>query len=96
MQASHVLPEGAYPNLKFDPDNIIPQCYAHHIHWWHKSPMEAGLWFQKEYPKQWKYLLSMKRTHFDWTPDKINRLIISTGKGLEAYRQAYDELKPLP
>lgn len=36
-------------------------CYHCHLHWWHKNPVEAGLWFQKTYPERWAYLESQPR-----------------------------------
>lgn len=41
---SHIYPKGTYRRIEFEPENILPLCYACHIHWWHKNPLEAREW----------------------------------------------------
>lgn len=96
MQASHIFPVGAYPNLAHDPENMLPKCATHHLWWWHKDPVAAGVWFGKNFPEKQKYLRSMKKTHFDWSPEKVAILRRATKKGLPAYCEAYNKLKPKP
>lgn len=45
-QKSHIYPKGRYKKLEFDDENIIPLCYACHLHFWHKNPIEAHEWLQ--------------------------------------------------
>lgn len=92
MQASHVLPEGAYKNLFVDPLNIFPACYTHHMFVWHKSPLEAEQWFRKAYPIRWDYLQKVKKVHIDWRPEKIATLRSSVLKGFNSYFDAYNEM----
>jgi len=30
-----------------------------HLHWWHKSPIEAALWFKNDYPEKYKKIIKM-------------------------------------
>jgi len=45
-QMSHIYPKGRYRSMEFDPDNVKALCYACHLHWWHKNPIEAHEWLQ--------------------------------------------------
>ena len=49
VQASHVMPKGAHPSMRYDIDNIIPLCWACHFTWWHKSPLAASGWFRQKF-----------------------------------------------
>ena len=44
LQASHIYPTGAYPLLALFPLNAVSACYKHHLHGWHKSPLDAARW----------------------------------------------------
>ena len=46
LQISHVYPRGRYKRMTFEPDNIKLLCYACHLTWWHKAPVEAHEWLQ--------------------------------------------------
>lgn len=75
LHASHILPKGTYPHLQWHPRNIKALCYYHHLHWWHKNPIEAGEWYKKRFPKNWKYLKTKmkqdgKRKHLDYQYNK--------------------------
>ena len=56
LSASHIYPKGSHPAMKWMPRNLMCLCYSCHIFWWHKSPIEAGEWFKKEFPSDYKYL----------------------------------------
>lgn len=56
---SHILPEGAYPLMSAEVDNIILLCYRCHINWWHKHPLEASEWFNLKWPGRYKELQEM-------------------------------------
>lgn len=58
--ASHIFSVGAYPNLKFDPDNMKVLCYHCHLNWWHKNPLESGEWFRHNYA-DWFQRLELKK-----------------------------------
>src|SRR3990167_2683787 len=51
---SHILPEGAYPLMSAEPNNILCFCYHCHINWWHKSPLEATEWFNEKWPGRYQ------------------------------------------
>jgi hypothetical protein len=44
-------------------ENILTLCYACHIHWWHKNPLEAYKWFNANYPALKRKLLKMSQTY---------------------------------
>ncbi len=44
LAGAHIKSVGSYPNMRFDLDNMICLCYACHIHWWHKEPLDAVKW----------------------------------------------------
>lgn len=46
LHTSHIYPKGQYPSMQFIPDNALLLCYAHHINWWHKNPIEAREWIE--------------------------------------------------
>lgn len=62
FQASHIYPKGSYRKLEFDPENIIALCYRHHLHWWHKNPLEAHDWINETYPDRMKRLKLMTQS----------------------------------
>jgi len=47
---SHIYPQGTHRRMKWDLDNVIALCYKHHIHWWHKNPLEAAAWIKTALP----------------------------------------------
>lgn len=51
-QLSHIYPKGKHRKMEFDPDNVKALCYACHIHWWHKNPIEAHEWLAVTIDKQ--------------------------------------------
>ena len=53
---SHIIPRSRGNRLRWDEQNLMVKCYHHHINWWHKHPVEAGLWFAETYPQRWEYL----------------------------------------
>lgn len=77
MHGSHILPEGSYPLMSAEPDNIIALCAEHHLggisphlnrqfESWHSHPVKFGLWFNRKWPGRYKALRSMadeKRKH---------------------------------
>jgi len=50
LAPSHIYPQGRYQRMKWDLSNVIALCYQHHIHWWHKNPLEASAWIKKTLP----------------------------------------------
>lgn len=44
--ASHIYPKGRERKMEWELDNVKTLCYACHIHWWHKHPMEAKDWIE--------------------------------------------------
>lgn len=43
---SHIYPKGRYRNVEYDPRNVKALCYACHLHFWHKNPIEAHEWLK--------------------------------------------------
>lgn len=77
-QMSHIYPKGKYRRLEFEPDNVIPLCYAHHIHFWHKNPIEAREWLDSFFPKKTMEKLKMATLSRDkWSMDyKLQKLYL--------------------
>ena len=48
LQSAHILPKGQYPALRWELDNLLVLCYRCHLHWWHKSPIDAWMWVRSE------------------------------------------------
>ena len=71
MECSHNKSIGAYPNLRYDPMNVLPMDSRHHIWWWHDEPTESGNWFKEKYPGRYMYLLEAKNKYTKWTMDKL-------------------------
>jgi hypothetical protein len=44
-------------------ENILTLCYACHIHWWHKNPLEAAKWFKGKYPALQRKMLKMSQQY---------------------------------
>lgn len=55
LQCAHIIGRRNH-HLRYDPQNAITLCYACHIHWWHKEPLEAANWFRSFRPKGEEYL----------------------------------------
>jgi len=52
LAMSHIFPKGRYKRLQYDPDNLKFLCFACHIGWWHKNPIEAGEWIESVLDKK--------------------------------------------
>ena len=80
LHAAHIYPKGMYRNhpLRCDPLNGIPLCYACHMHWAHKHPIEFTEWLEVEIPGRREYLKSeaMVIKKFDAT-EAIRQLTIT-------------------
>lgn len=50
ISASHIYPKGAYPQMRWDVDNVKSLDYKCHIHFWHKHPLEAAAWLKTVLP----------------------------------------------
>ena len=48
LAPAHIYPKGAYRNIEFDVQNIICLCYACHLHWAHKNPIEFTEWIKEQ------------------------------------------------
>ena len=53
---SHIVPRSYSYRLAFDLSNLMVKCFRCHINWWHKNPVEAGLWFKDKFPDRYEYL----------------------------------------
>ena len=56
---SHVVPR-TNKVLRWDLKNLKLLCRRCHLYWWHKHPMDAWQWFQREFPYRADYLLERK------------------------------------
>lgn len=48
IQAHHIYPKGTYPALRYETDNGLLTCSAHHGFWLHTAPAnEVGPWLER-------------------------------------------------
>lgn len=52
LSLSHIYPKGRYRSMELEPLNIKFLCYACHIFFWHRNPIEAHEWLQTAIPKE--------------------------------------------
>lgn len=64
-EVHHIFTKKAYPNLRFDLQNLILLSNESHV-WFHKNQMKGLEWFKIKYPERYEYLLEKK--------DKIERM----------------------
>jgi hypothetical protein len=74
MQCSHIWSIGSYPNLRFDPMNVLPMCGRHHNYWWHLEPAESIEWFTNTYPGRYDYLIEAKNKLVHRTLDDLQEV----------------------
>jgi ribosomal protein L37AE/L43A len=60
LQVAHVYPKGKYQRLRFEIDNLLSLCYACHMIWLHRNPMEFSSWFRANYPERARKLEFLK------------------------------------
>ena len=68
---SHIIPKGGNPSIRFELLNVLLLCYRCHWHWWHKEILDAGKWYEENYPDSYKALMKMK---VDRVGSKFTRL----------------------
>ena len=71
MQCSHLHSIGAYPNLRFDPMNVLPMCGKHHFFFWHDDPIDAWSWLNQKFPGRYAYLEKAKNKDIFWSVDML-------------------------
>lgn len=78
---SHIINEARDHRLACNPYNIKALCYNCHLNWWHKNPIEAGLWFREKFPWRWEILQEQHIANqwlwsisHVWTEDQNNLL----------------------
>jgi len=51
LHASHILPKGSYPSMRYELKNLIALCWSCHLgpKGWHKNPLEATKWLAEKY-----------------------------------------------
>jgi 5-methylcytosine-specific restriction endonuclease McrA len=76
-QLSHIYPKGRYRRMEFEPENVKALCYACHLNWWHKNPIEAHEWLRLIYSKEkldrLKLMSNTDQGRFDY---KIHKLFL--------------------
>lgn len=61
LAPAHIYPKGTYRKLEFEPLNVITLCFACHICFAHKNPVEFTAWLEENiswFPK----LKQMRKT----------------------------------
>jgi 5-methylcytosine-specific restriction endonuclease McrA len=62
LTASHILPKGSYPRLRFEPLNLLTMCVGCHLFWWHKNPGAAREWLDARFPMRYDQLQVLAAT----------------------------------
>jgi len=71
---AHIIPRSRTNYwLRWTPDNALLMCYACHINWWHKHPLESGEWFRRKYRKRLERIteLNTLRPMAAWEMEEI-------------------------
>ncbi len=85
---SHIYPKGRYRKMEFDLDNLKTLCYACHIHWWHKNPVEANFWLTETIDKKRLERLRLRSQVNDGTPLDYKLLKIYLENELKKYEKS--------
>lgn len=73
-QASHVIAVSQGNALAFDETNLKVLCYhCHQI--WHKSPLDAMVWFKAKFPERYEYLMEHRQDEVHWKLHDYERMI---------------------
>ena len=54
LNASHIYSKGSNPSIQWEPWNVKALCWACHLMWWHKSPLEAARWLKQAHLDRYK------------------------------------------
>ena len=68
LYASHIYSVGAHKKMEWDIDNVKSLCYQCHILWWHRNPIEANEWLEKNIDKARLDRLKLRSQVIDKTP----------------------------
>lgn len=83
--ASHIYPKGTHRKMEFDPDNTKTLCYRCHMHWWHKSPIEAWEWIRETLPKERLDRLKLRSQVIDKSIQDYNLLKLQFEQIIKKY-----------
>jgi len=61
LGAAHILPKGKYKRFRFNLMNGLCLCFACHIHWAHKNPIDFTLWLKDNFPEKFKWSLKARK-----------------------------------
>ena len=63
LAMAHILPQGTYKRVRFEPDNIMTMDYKCHLgsDGWHKNPLKWRAWFEEKFPGKYERLLIADR-----------------------------------
>ncbi len=73
LQCAHIIPR-ANLVLRWDFNNALSLCYACHLFWAHKNPLEFTEWFRAKFPDRYEYLLVKKNLFAKWTLEEYQGL----------------------
>ncbi len=74
FQMSHIYPKGRYRSMKHEPDNVKALCFACHLGWFHKNPLEAGEWLKTALPAKRLARLRLMSRSYKAPPFEIRKL----------------------
>lgn len=87
LQASHIYPKGRYQKMRYVLDNVKTLCYACHMHFWHKNPIEANEWLRTVVSAERLEKLKLMSQYVDKTPFDYNLTKIFLEQKIQEYER---------
>ena len=87
LSPSHIYPKGRYRNIEFDVENVITLCYACHLQFWHKNPIEAWNWYENTIPKARRDKLKLRANTPRAMPRHYNTLKLYLDSEIKKYER---------
>lgn len=85
LAASHIYPKGTHRKMQFVLENVKTLCYRCHLHFWHKSPIEAWEWVKEALPKKRLDRLHLMSIIIDKTPQDYKLLKLELEQAIKKY-----------
>ncbi len=87
--ASHIYPKGKYKKMEYDIDNVKTLCYACHIPFWHRTPIEAHAWIRTVMPMERLERLALMTQYINKKPIDYSAIKLQ----LEQLKKGYENNK---
>lgn len=77
LAPSHIYPKGRYHRLRWEPNNVLTFCFACHMIFWHRNPIEAHQWLTDNFSKEFLDQLKLRANYSDSSPMDYQLLRLS-------------------